>query len=176
MVTATAASDHLDRLIVLTAASKAFNIAGGETAIAIIPDAARRRAFDASFLDRESSPNRYGIAMLHAAFSEGDDWLDAVRAYIAGNFAILRDRLNALPGVSGMDMNSTYLSWVDFSGTGMTHEELMTRCLTDAKVAPSPGPQFGSGGNGWLRFNVALPRPTLDDALSRIEAAYSDLQ
>ena len=173
---ATAAPDHLDRLIVLTAASKAFNVAGGETGIAIIPDDDLRRAFDASFLDRESSPNRYGIAMLHAAFSEGDDWLDAVRAYIARNFAILRDRLGALPGVRVMEMEATYLAWVDFRGTGMSHDELMERLLGQARVAPSPGPQFGSGGEGWMRFNVALPRATLEGALDRIEAAFSDLQ
>ena len=173
---ATAAPDHLDRLVVLTAASKAFNIAGGETGIAIIPDEARRAEFDRHYLDRESSANRYGITMVHAALSGGDAWLDAVRAYLAENFAVFAKRMNAIPGVSVMDMQATYLSWVDMSGTGMDDAELKRRFLQDARVAPSPGPDFGTGGTGHMRFNLALPRPTLLDALTLIETAFADLQ
>ena len=74
-----------------------------------------------------------------------------------------------------MDMQATYLAWVDFSSLGIGDAELMARLL-QAGVAPSPGTQFGVGGSGHMRFNLALPRPTLLKAIGRIEAAFSDVQ
>ena len=173
--TAVAAPTCLDRLVVLTAASKGFNIAGGETGLMLVPDPKLRAVVDPVLSDRESTPNRFGMAMTRAAFADGGDWSDAVRAYLAENFTVFADRLNALPGISVMQMDATYLSWVDFSALGMSDRELLKRVL-DAKVAPNPGTQFGAGGSGHLRFNLALPKATLDEAISRIEAAFSDLQ
>lgn len=174
--TAVAAPTCLDRLVVLTAASKGFNIAGGETGILVAPDPTRRKELDKTILDRESSPNRFGMAMITAAFGESGDWSDAVRAYIAENFRVFAERIGKMPGVSVMDMQATYLVWVDFRALGMSDAELMKRLIEVAKVAPSPGPAFGTGGEGHLRFNVALPRPTLLTALDRIEAAFTDIQ
>ncbi|MEM8801886.1 MAG: PatB family C-S lyase [Pseudomonadota bacterium] len=173
--TAIAAPHCLDRLVVLTAASKGFNIAGGETGLMLVPDAKLRKVMDRVILDRESSPNRFGMAMTRAAFAEGGDWSDAVCAYLAENFKVFSERLNALPGVAVMPMEATYLSWVDFSALGMSDGELLKRVL-DAKVAPNPGTQFGKGGSGHLRFNLALPKATLEEAISRIEAAFGDVQ
>ena len=173
---AVAAPEHLDRIVILTAASKAFNIAGGETGLLIAPDKTLRTALDKVIHDRESSPNRFGMAMTHAAFSQGGEWLDAVNDYIAGNFRLFADRMNAIPGVTVMDMQATYLAWADFSALGMTDKELMDRVLRTARIAPSPGTQFGTGGSGHLRFNLALPRPTLLQALDRLEAAFADVQ
>ncbi len=174
--TAIAAPECLDRLIVLTAISKAFNIAGGETGMAIIPDDGMRKEMDHIILDRESSPNRFAMVMIKAACREGDEWMDELRAYIAENFRIFADRIGAIPGVSVVEMNATYLVWADFSGLGMSDAELLKRCVNGAKVAPSPGPQFGAGGEGHLRFNVALPRPTLMTAIERLEQAFGDVQ
>lgn len=173
--TAVAAPDCAERLVVLTAASKGFNIAGAETGLMLTPDAGLRAKLDKVMLDRESTPNRFGMAMIAAAFNESEDWSDAVQTYLAENFHLFADRMNALPGVSIMAMQSTYLTWVDFSALGMTDPELMERLLK-AKVAPSPGTQFGSGGSGHMRFNLALPRPTLMQAIERIEGAFADLQ
>ena len=174
--TCVAAPDHIDRIVVLTAASKGFNLAGGETGLLIAPDKGIRTTIDKTILDRESSPNRFGIAMTRAAFESSRDWLDALRVYLAGNFDIWKDRVGAIPGVSVMDMHGTYLSWVDFTGTGMEDAEIKARILNDAKIAASPGTQFGTGGSGHMRFNLALPRATMMTAIERLEAAFSDLQ
>lgn len=173
--TAVAAPDVSSRLVVLNAASKAFNIAGGETGFLMSPDANLRAQLDRVILDRESSPNRFAMAMVQAAFDESEDWSDAVSAHISENFRIFADRMNTLPGVSVMEMRATYLAWVDFSPLGMTDKELLSRVL-GAGVAPSPGTQFGTGGSGHLRFNLALPRPTLLTAIERLEKAFSDVQ
>ncbi|MCV6591808.1 MAG: PatB family C-S lyase [Silicimonas sp.] len=173
--TAVAAPEHLDRLVVITAASKGFNIAGAETGLLIAPDAGLRAVLDRVILDRESSPNRYGMAMLRAAFGESGDWSEAVRGYIAENYRIFAERINGLPGVSVMEMQATYLAWVDFNGLGMSDKDLLDRVI-GAKVAPNPGTQFGAGGSGHLRFNLALPRPSLMKAIAQLEAAFTDIQ
>ncbi|MDE0697114.1 MAG: PatB family C-S lyase [Boseongicola sp.] len=173
--TAVAAPEQLDRLVVLTAASKGFNIAGGETGLLVAPDPDMRARVDKVLADRESSPNRFGMAMLTAAFAHSGDWSEAARAYIAENFRTFAQRVASIPGVGVMEMDSTYLAWVDFSALGMSDEELLKRLL-DAKVAPSPGTQFGTGGSGHMRFNLALPRPALLSAIDRIERAFADLQ
>lgn len=174
--TAIAAPDCLDRLIVLTSASKGFNIAGGEAAVAIIPDSGMKARFDRANAAYGSSPNRFGMQMLKTAFAECDDWSDAVRAYLAENFALWHDRIGALPGVTVMDMQSTYLTWVDFSGTGMSAKEIEQRVGHTAGLATSPGTDFGSGGDLCKRFNIAKPRHLLIDAIERLEAAFADLQ
>jgi cystathionine beta-lyase len=161
--------------VTITAASKGFNIAGGETGFAIIEDDALRARFDAAHKTMGGTPNRFGMLMTKAAFTEGAAWSAAVRAYLEGNFALWRDRIGALPGITVMEMQSTYLSWVDFSGTGMAPDET-TRRLHAAGIAMSPGAQFGKGGADWHRFNIAMPRPRLEEAIARIEGAFADLQ
>ena len=98
-----------------------------------------------------------------------------MRAYLAENDRIFSEAMRGIPGVKVMEMDGTYLAWVDFGALGMGDDELMERLL-DAKVAPSPGTQFGTGGAGHMRFNVALPRPTLMVAIERIKGAFADLQ
>lgn len=173
--TAVAAPDCLDRLVVVTAASKGFNLAGGETGLMVVPDKTLRTKIDKVLLDREATPSRLGALMTKAAFKESRDWSEAVRAYIAENFRIFAERMNAMPGVSVMPMQSTYLVWVDFSALGMSDAELIQR-IHDAKVVPNKGTEFGTGGSGYARFNIALPRPTMLKALDRLKQAFADLQ
>jgi cystathionine beta-lyase len=75
-----------------------------------------------------------------------------------------------------MRLAATYLAWVDFSRTGLPPEEVSARVKSRARIFPSPGSQFGPGGETWLRFNFATPRPILDEALGRLEEAFKDLR
>jgi cystathionine beta-lyase len=75
-----------------------------------------------------------------------------------------------------MPLESTYLAWVDFSGTEMTREEFTKRTQDVAKIAANHGPTFGKGGENFLRFNIACPRSTVHDAVARMQRAFSDLQ
>jgi len=174
--TAVAAPSARSRIVTISAASKGFNIAGGETGFVVIEDESLMARFDVKQKNRGGTPNRFGMLMLRAAFLDGGPWSEAVRAYLAGNFTIWRARISALPGIEVMDMTSTYLSWVDFRGTGCSTSEIDHRFAVDARIAKSPGAAFGTGGEGWNRFNLAMPRPRLEEAIGRIEAAFADLQ
>ncbi len=174
--TAVAAPDSVPRLVTITAASKGFNLAGGETGFMIVPDEALRAKLAPVQLEYGGTPNRFGMLMTRAALTGGAEWSEAVRAYLADNFALWRDRIGALPGIKVMDMQSTYLSWVDFTDTGMSPEETDRRIRQDARIAQSPGADFGTGGENFHRFNLAMPRPRLIEAIERLEKAFGDLQ
>ena len=174
--TAVAAPGHLDRLVVLTSTTKTFNIAGALTGNVIIPDANLRRRFSTVHLASGTSPNRFGVLAATAAYAGGDAWLDALRAYLAENAALLETGLGAIPGVRPMRLASTYLAWVDFADTGMTPEEFTRRVEREARIAASHGHSFGPGGESFLRFNIATPRARVAEAVARLQAAFADLQ
>jgi len=174
--TAIAAPHSKDLLVTLSAASKGFNIAGAETSFIIVEDQKLRAKIMAAQASFGGSPNRFGMLMMEAAFTDGHDWSDDVCAYLAENFRIFRDGVTAIPGLTVMDMDSTYLAWVDFSGTGMTREEFTNRVAKDARIAVNKGPVFGTGGETFLRFNIATRRALVTEAVERLEAAFSDLQ
>ena len=171
-----AAPECIDRLVMLTAASKVFNIAGALTGNAIIPDPALRERFNAAHAATGKTVNRIGVMMVTAAYAHGDAWVDALCAYLARNAAVLEEGVAGIPGVRMSPMQATYLAWVDFSGTGMEPEEIARRVREDARIAVLAGPIFGSGGETFLRINLGTRRALVEEAVGRLQGAFSDLQ
>lgn len=172
-----AAPEHADRILMMTAPSKTFNIAGNHAGNVIVQDPALRETFAGLMTGLHITPTIYGTAMLEAAYSPaGAEWLDALMPYLAENARIFCDGVNALPGISATPMQSTYLAWVDFSGTGMTRDEVDKRIVGQARIAPSFGPTFGTGGESCQRFNLGMPRAQIEEAVARMQEAFADLQ
>ena len=171
-----AAPEHLDRLVMLTATSKTFNLAGGMTGNVIISNPELRARFLKAQAAAGASPNRFGVTMATAAYRHGDAWVDAVTGYIAGNAAIFDEGVAAIPGARSMKLASTYLAWVDFGGLGMEEAEVKARVLGKARIAVNDGPTFGTGGAGFLRFNLATPRARVTEAVDRLRTAFADIQ
>ncbi|MFY0692829.1 MAG: pyridoxal phosphate-dependent aminotransferase [Paracoccaceae bacterium] len=166
-----------DRLIMMTAASKTFNIAGLHAGNVIIEDPDLRAQFKARMSALNIGPPSLGLYMVTAAYSpEGAAWVDDLIAYLDGNRKLFDEGIRAIPGVSSMPLDATFLSWVDFRGTGMDSAEFTRRVNKDAKIAANLGPSFGTGGEGFLRFNLGLPRARIAEAVERLQEAFSDLQ
>jgi cysteine-S-conjugate beta-lyase len=166
-----------DRLVMMTAATKTFNIAGAHIGNVIIADPVLRAKFAATMMKMGISPNSFGMFMATAAYSpEGAEWVDALNLYLDGNRKVFDDGVNAIPGLRSLPLEATYLAWVDFSGTGMSRDEFTTRVEKGARIAVNHGPAFGAGGETYLRFNLACPRAQITEAVARLPAAFSDLQ
>jgi cystathionine beta-lyase len=166
-----------DRLVMMTATTKTFNIAGSHTGNVIISDAGLRARFAARMAAMGLSANSFGLFMTEAAYSpEGAAWVGALCAYIDGNRKLFDEGMGAIPGLDSMPLEATYLAWVDFSGTGMPPEEFTARTEQVARIATNYGPSFGSGGEDFLRFNLATPRARVAEAVARLQDAFSDLQ
>ena len=166
-----------DRLVMMTATTKTFNIAGAHIGNVIIADAGLREKFAGSMMKMGISPNSFGMFMATAAYSpEGAAWVDALNLYLDGNRRLFDAGVNAIPGVRSLPLEATYLAWVDFAGTGMTAEEFTARVEKGARIAVLRGAAFGKGGESYLRFNLACPRAQIVEAVTRLQAAFADLQ
>jgi cystathionine beta-lyase len=166
-----------DRLVMMTATTKTFNIAGSHSGNVIIEDPDLRARFGARMAALGLSPNSFGLFMATAAYSpEGAAWVDELVTYLDGNRRMFDDAVNAIPGLSSMPLEATYLAWVDFSGLGMEREEFTRRVEQVAQIAVNHGPTFGKGGDTFLRFNIATPRARIEEACARLAEAFRDIQ
>lgn len=174
---ATACADIRDRLVMMTATTKTFNIAGAHIGNVIIQDPTLRAKFATVLGALGISGNSFGMHMATAAYSpEGAEWVDALMAYLDGNRRLLDEGLNTIPGVRSMPLEATYLAWVDFSGTGMETAEFIARVEKGARIATNHGSSFGGGGESYLRINFATPRAVVQQAVERLQDAFRDLQ
>ena len=166
-----------DRLVMMTATTKTFNIAGSHSGNVIIADPTLHAKFAARMAALGISPNSFGLFMATAAYSpEGAAWVDELIAYLDGNRRLFDEAINAIPGLKSMPLEATYLAWVDFSDTGMGREEFTKRVEQGAGIAANHGPTFGAGGDSYLRFNIATPRSRVEEACTRLAEAFKDLQ
>ena len=163
--------------IMMTASTKTFNIAGSHSGNVIIHEPQMRAKFEKRMMGLGLSPNSFGLFMAEAAYSpEGAAWVDQCVSYIGENARVFDEGVNSIPGVISMKMASTYLAWVDFSGTGMSPAEVQMRVEKEAKIAANHGATFGTGGESFMRFNLAMPRVQIEEAVVRLKAAFADLQ
>ncbi len=163
---AVAAPEHADNLLVFTALSKTFNLAGLAFSSVIIPDGELRDRFRRE-RGAEGLGNVpfFGIYAATAAYREGDGWLDALMEHVAGNYELLcRGIGRYAPMLKVTPLEGTYLAWVDVRALGMDLKDL-DALLRKAFFYAQPGDCFGEGGDGRYRINLALPRAVLEKAL-----------
>jgi cystathionine beta-lyase len=160
------------RTVTLNSPGKTFNVAGLNTAYAIVADPAlRERLHTALQAHGCEGPNLLGLTALQAAYREGGPWLAALMDYLAGNLELALTTLAPLaPRVVCARPEATYLLWLDCRGLGCTDAELQRR-LIDAGLGLTPGTQFGPEGSGFMRLNFALPRDRLRQALGLLHTA-----
>jgi cysteine-S-conjugate beta-lyase len=160
--------------IILMAPSKTFNVAGLASSVVIIPDKQKRLRYERELnVGHFGMGNIFGSVALEAAYTHGDEWLQQLMDYLWENYLYLEDFFQKhLPRVKVMKPEATYLIWLDFSDYGMKDAELIQFATEKAKVGLNNGGRFGSGGDGWLRLNIACPRSILAEALERLKEAF----
>ncbi|WP_327368331.1 MalY/PatB family protein [Streptomyces sp. NBC_01217] len=148
------------RWALITSASKAFNFPALTGSYGLIGDPADRAEFLRRMETAEglASPAVLSLTAHIAAYREGGAWLDEVRAYVAGNLALVADRLNkAFPELGWEPPQAGYLAWIDLRPAGVTDDEALQRVLIEhEKIAVMPGAVYGA--EGFVRLNVGCPR------------------
>ncbi len=167
--------EYEDITITCTSPSKTFNLAGLMISNIWIANPKLRRSFRREVEGAGVSQlNVLGLVACEAAYAKGEEWYRAMMAYVAGNIAFIRKYIEEnLPGVRMVELEGTYLLWLDFRGTQLTPEELEEMILYKAGLWLDSGAIFGDSGRGFQRINAACPRSVLGEALERIKNALS---
>lgn len=166
-----------DQVILCTAPSKTFNLAGLQASNIWIPNETVRAKFQQE-LSRIGyfELNALAITACQAAYESGGEWLDQCKAYLRGNLDFLRDFLRTrLPQLRLIEPEGTYFAWMDCSGLGLDSYALNDLILHKAKLWLDAGHIFGKAWAQYQRIVLACPRSTLEQALTQLEAAIHAL-
>lgn len=158
--------DAARRSITLMAPSKTYNIAGLGCSLAIIPDPALRRRYQAARRGIVPDVNVLALTACASALLEGEAWRQDLLAVLRANRDRVEAAVNAMPGLSLGHVEATYLAWIDARGLGV---DAPVEFFEAAGVGLSDGRDFGLPG--WVRLNFGCAPALLDQALDRMRAA-----
>lgn len=166
--------DFKDFSIILSSATKTFNIAGTKNSYAIIENPKLRVAFQ----KRQLANNQHEISGLgylatEAAYRHGKEWLEELKKVLENHINYVVDVFERETKIKVMKPQGTYLIWLDFSAYNISDEELRNLLRDEAKVILNRGLDFGEEGTLHARLNVAMPKTLLEQVCQRIVKAVS---
>ncbi len=158
-----------DRTITCITPTKAFNIAGLQTAAIVIPNPEIRKLVDRGInTDEVAEPNAFAIQAAEAAFDEGEEWLEELREYLEQNRKFLIGSLKELvPEVQVVEAEATYLAWIDCAAITEDTKGLCASIREKTGLYLSAGDIFGGNGSRFIRWNYACPKTLLEDGIQR---------
>lgn len=168
-----ACPDLADNAVVCTAPSKTFNLAGLQVSNIFIENPELRRKFTKE-IDRSgySQLNSLGLVAAQAAYESGGEWLAECKDYLRGNLDFLRSFLqDRLPEIKLVEPEGTYFAWLDCSALGLDRQGLGELVVNKARLWVDAGHIFGARSSRFQRLVLACTRKTLEQALTRLEAA-----
>lgn len=159
--------------IVLSSATKTFNIAGTKNSFAMIENPAIRKAFT----QRQLANNQHeiptiGLLTTETAFRYGEDWLEELKVVLEKNIDFVEGYLTSHTRIKVMKPQGTYLIWLDFSAYGLGHAELFDILHCKAKLILNDGLSFGKEGKYHARFNAAAPFELIKEACQRLGRVF----
>ena len=166
-----------DRLVTCVAPTKTFNLAGVQAAAMVVTNPEIRKALQQTAqFHGQMELNAFASSAWIAAYREGRPWLEELKVVLDEHFDYVIDTLTtAVPQLKIRKPESTYLMWLDYRETGFSEKEVMHALLHEGQVALDPGSKYGKEGEGFLRINVATPKPILEDGVARIIKGFLSL-
>ena len=157
--------------------SKAFNIAGLQIANIVTANPEMKSKIDRSInINEVCDVNPFGVEALVAAYDEGEEWLEQLLEYIEGNWQYMKGFCTTfLPDFHLVELEGTYLAWMDCRHLGMESERLEEDLIEKTGLWLNAGSMYGEEGEGFMRWNLACPRARLADALDRFRRYVSEM-
>ncbi len=155
------------------APSKTFNIAGLKSSWCVVKNPELRQPFFRWIETNElCNANMTSIIATEAAYRHGEQWLDECLHYIEGNIDLIVQYCRQhLPGIVAVKPQAGFLMWLDCTGLGLEHEQVVDLFVNQARLALNEGSMFGPAGRCHMRLNVGTPRAVIQQALQRLHAA-----
>ncbi|WP_418697305.1 MalY/PatB family protein [Bacteroides sp.] len=166
---ASISDQFLHHSVTCVSPSKAFNLAGLQIANIITSDTERRQKIDKAInINEVCDVNPFGVEALMAAYNEGREWLDGLKAYLLDNYLCMKDFCKEyLPQFPIMELEGTYLVWMDCSTLGKASTQMEHLLKEKARLWLNAGTMYGEEGEGFMRWNIACPRSVLIKGLKR---------
>ena len=163
-----------DKLIIYTAISKSFNMAGLVSSCLIIPNVELKKQVVADFESRWMfGPCDLAFTAMEAAYTYGDTWMDEARAYVKANAdATEKFIAERMPKVQVTKYEGTFLMWLDMNCYGLTSEKITEILAKEYGVALGDGSHYGKDAEGFMRFNIGCARETLMKGMELMAAMY----
>lgn len=163
-----------DFAIILSSATKTFNIAGTKNSFAIIQNPKLRKKFQrVQLANNQHEVPTIGMITTEVAFIHGKAWLEELKKVVEKNINYLSDYLEENTKIKVMKPEGTYLVWLDFSAYGIEQPQLDEKLQKEAKVVLNDGAHFGNEGKYFARLNAATPFETIVEASRRIASVFS---
>lgn len=158
--------------ITCIAPTKAFNLAGLHTsAVYVANPFLRHKVWRALNTDEVAEPNSFATAASIAAFEKGAAWLDEMRAYVFENKKTVTEFLKKeVPKIKAVETEATYLMWLDISQVSDSGRKFAAYLRAKTGLFVTGGEAYGTGGEHFLRMNVACPKSICMDGLNRLKA------
>lgn len=164
-----------EKIILVSAPSKTFNIPGLYASYLIVPDTSIRQQIERVQQRHFVHPNALASTAISAAYGDhaSEQWLAQLLVYLEDNrdHAVRRIR-QEMPKLNVIIPESTFLLWIDFKALNLDSKTRADWLVKEAKLALTHGASFGSGGETFERLNFGCPRAQLDQALDRLSTAY----
>lgn len=169
----TVSPDFKDFSLVLSSATKTFNIAGTKNSFAIIENPQLRKAFTRrQLVNNQHEIPAIGLITTETAFRYGRPWLEELKTVLEKNIDYVTDYLTQQTKIKVVKPQGTYLVWLDFSAYRLEHNELHRKLKEEAKVILNDGQTFGKEGVHHARLNAAAPFETIKEACERIAGVF----
>lgn len=168
--------NYQNNIILCTAPTKTFNLAGLQVSNIFIPNAEVRQKFQLELWNTGYSLiNIMGLVACQSAYEKGQKWLDELRDYLLENINYVDTFLKEnLPKIKLIYPEGTYLLWLDFNGANLSDDRIEELMLNEAKLWLDNGKMFGETGKGFQRLNIAVPRRKLKYALENLKRVFKD--
>ena len=157
--------------VTAVASSKTFNIAGLQSACLFAENPQlRHRVWRGLNTDEVGEPNAFSMCANVAAFTECDEWVDEMLAYVFENKRIACDFINSsIDGLKANYSRATYLLWIDISGVAEDSVDFCEKLRESTGLYLSDGAEYGESGRAFVRMNLATQRERVIDGLNRLK-------
>jgi cystathionine beta-lyase len=154
--------------IVVTAASKGWNIAGLKCAIIVTQNEKLFASLNEMPPAVHWRTSLLGAFATAVAFSDGGKWLDDVIAQLDENRHMIKNLLAVkLPSVRYHLPDNSYLAWLDVEALKLGDDPSKV-LLEKGRVALNAGHTFGAQTSQYVRLNFATSPEIVTEAIDRI--------
>lgn len=167
MVSLASFFNDYEKIIVISAPTKVFNIAGLQIAQIITDNQVYIERINNRYMQLHlSSPNLLAVNALKAAYQNGEKWVDEQNKHINKNYELLKDKLEQTKHFKLYPLEGTYLVWIKLIDLEVPASQFVKE-VQKYGVFLSEGRKFGAK-DIYFRMSIACSKEQLENGIKQI--------